>query len=166
MTLTAREMARRSSSSGSIDYDSLRGRYGPLIDPPKGPDDLMLQRRALLSLHAAGVPLSAILAGSYRSNAQQTALYAKDPDRYAAPSYSLHEYGLAIDVNSALADKYRQALLNAGWYQERADEPWHFSYGVFNPGDVTQPPSRNPSRPTNRRTRERPRPRPRVRQQI
>lgn len=139
-----------SSTGGSIDYDALRGRYGPLVDPPKGPGDLMLQRRALLSLNDAGLPLSAILGGSYRSNAQQASYYARNPRRYAPPGMSLHEYGLAIDVNSgylAANPGVRDRLLAQGWYQERPDEPFHFSFGVFNPEDVRSGQRRNQSSP-------------------
>lgn len=116
-------------------YAGLMGRYGPLIDPPKGPSDLRLQAQAAQSL-AGILPFGAILPGSYRTNAQQAALYAKDSHRYAPPGKSLHEYGLAIDVSStylAAHPEVRRQLIARGWYQERPDEPWHFSYGFFSP---------------------------------
>jgi hypothetical protein len=119
--------------TSNINYADLPGKYGRLVDPPGGPADLRLQKGAWQSLHSLGVPADAILGGSYRTNAQQRAYYAKDPQRYAPPGMSLHEYGLAIDMNSAYIDKYADALLSNGWYRERSDEPWHFSYGVFTP---------------------------------
>jgi len=131
------------------------GRYGKLIDPKQGPSDLRLQAGALRSLQGV-LPLGAVLPGSYRSNAQQAALYARDQNRYAPPGKSLHEYGLAIDVNSgylASHPEVRQALLARGWYQERPDEPWHFSYGFFStPATTSGQGPRRRGRP-RRRTR-------------
>ncbi len=89
--------------TSDINYADLPGKYGPLVDPPGGPSDLRLQKGAWQSLHRLGVPAGAILGGSYRTYAQQAASYAKDPNRFAPPGKSLHEYGLAIDVNSAKA---------------------------------------------------------------
>jgi hypothetical protein len=134
--------------TSSIDYASLPGMYGKLVDPPGGPSDLRLQKGAWQSLHSLGVPASAILGGSYRTYAQQAASYAKDPNRFAPPGKSLHEYGLAIDVTSSMIDKYASKLLANGWYRERSDEPWHFSFGVFTPAP-TSPAHTSRSQPSN-----------------
>ena len=119
--------------TSSVDYSSLPGMYGRLVDPKGGPSDLRLQAGAANSLKGI-LPYSAILGGSYRTYAQQAADYARDPHRFAPPGKSLHEYGLAIDVNTGYLSSHpdvRRQLLANGWYQERPDEPWHFSYGVY-----------------------------------
>ena len=128
----------------SHSYASLPGLYGHLVDPHGGPSDLRLQAGALNSLKSAGVPLSAILGGSYRTYAQQAANYASDPNRFAPPGQSLHEYGLAIDMNSADIAKYMPRLLNNGWYRERSDEPWHASYGVYTAPNAGSQPRHQP----------------------
>jgi len=124
--------------TSSVDYASLPGMYGRLVDPPGGPSDLRLQQGAFQSLHKLGFPMSGVGAGSYRTNALQAQRYAEDPQRFAPPGMSLHEYGLAIDVHenylySPGFPQMRAKMLANGWYQERSDEPWHFSYGVFSP---------------------------------
>lgn len=77
------------------------------------------------------------ITGSYRSYAQQAAAYALNPGRFAPPGHSLHEVGLAVDVNSAIEDD--PSLVNAftsnGWFRAAKiingrHEPWHWSYGV------------------------------------
>lgn len=74
-----------------------------------------------------------ILAGTNRTCATQTALYRKDPNRYAAPQITGHTRGLAIDRSNAqpnLAD-VDQCLKLEGWTRTRPDdEPWHWTYGV------------------------------------
>lgn len=74
-----------------------------------------------------------ILAGTNRTCATQTALYRKDPNRYAAPQITGHTRGLAIDrsnIQLRLAD-VDQCLKLEGWTRTRPeDEPWHWSYGV------------------------------------
>lgn len=151
------------------DYADLPGKYGNLVDPKQGPGDLRLQAGALQSLHGI-LPLSAVLPGSYRSHEQQANLYASDQQRYAPPGKSLHEYGLAIDVNTGFLSEHpevRQQLINAGWYQERPDEPWHFSYGFFSPVPTAPTPTPKPTGGRNRPTpvgRSAPTPRPRRRQ--
>ena len=74
-----------------------------------------------------------ILPGTNRTCATQTALFRKDPNRYAAPQITGHTRGLAIDrsnaqPNLAIVD---QCLRLEGWTRTRPDdEPWHHSYGV------------------------------------
>jgi len=72
------------------------------------------------------------LTSSYRSYAQQAALYAAKPNVAAPPGTSLHERGLAIDVNTgSLNARVEDCLKQAGFFQGSSfGEPWHFSYGV------------------------------------
>jgi hypothetical protein len=72
------------------------------------------------------------LTSSYRSYSEQAALYASKPDIAAPPGSSLHERGLAIDVNTgSLNSSVADCLKRAGFFQGSTfGEPWHFSYGV------------------------------------
>lgn len=85
---------------------------------------------------------------TYRTNAQQTAAYEKvGPNgTFAPPGKSLHELGLAVDVNPVTVDLNDANLYNAfisnGWFRAgkvmpqyvngqlvRTNELWHYSYG-------------------------------------
>jgi hypothetical protein len=86
------------------------------------------------------------LSGAGRSYAEQVIGFNADPGRFASPGNSLHEYGLAVDINSSISSKWNDPALIAaftknGWYRrgKRGDwnkdgtvepEPWHWSYGV------------------------------------
>lgn len=86
------------------------------------------------------------LSGAGRSYAEQVAGFHADPGRFATPGNSLHEYGLAVDINSSMSKSWNDPALVAaftknGWYRrgKRGDwnkdgtiepEPWHWSYGV------------------------------------
>jgi len=63
----------------------------------------------------------------FRSRDAQAALYAKDPRKNAAPGHSLHEYGLAIDIQSADADAMDKLGLmrKYGFTRPVGREPWH-----------------------------------------
>jgi hypothetical protein len=68
----------------------------------------------------------------WRSNAQQWSLYRSKPHLAAYPGTSLHEKGLAIDVNTNFLRRFprvRTLLHQFGWAQFAPSwEPWHFSY--------------------------------------
>jgi hypothetical protein len=66
----------------------------------------------------------------WRSCAEQKSGHDKDPGRFASPCSSLHVEGLAIDYVGTPPADVRAALLGAGWHQPRADEPWHYSFGL------------------------------------
>lgn len=72
-----------------------------------------------------GKPIT-ITSGS-RSTAQQQALYNKNPRKAAKPGNSLHEFGLAIDVNSSDLDALEEAGLmrKYGFTRPVGGEPWH-----------------------------------------
>lgn len=62
-----------------------------------------------------------------RSSAEQAALYNKDPSSAAKPGSSLHEFGLAVDINSADADALEKLGLmrKYGFTRPVGGEPWH-----------------------------------------
>lgn len=62
-----------------------------------------------------------------RSSAQQAALHAADPAKAAPPGSSLHEFGIALDINSADADKLEKLGLmrKYGFTRPVGGEPWH-----------------------------------------
>lgn len=73
---------------------------------------------------------------STRTRAQQQDCYNRKPDLCAPPGRSMHERGLAIDVDTSKVDPNAPnlvyALTNAGWRRyDRIREPWHWSYGVI-----------------------------------
>lgn len=72
------------------------------------------------------------LTSSYRSYEDQARLYQQKPGVAAPPGTSLHERGLAIDVNTgSLNNSVINCLKQAGFFQGSSfGEPWHFSYGV------------------------------------
>lgn len=63
----------------------------------------------------------------YRSTAEQERLYKKDPSKAAVPGRSLHEHGLAIDVNNADVNKLEKSGLmqKHGFTRPVKNEPWH-----------------------------------------
>jgi hypothetical protein len=73
---------------------------------------------------------------STRTRAQQADCYRRKPDLCAPPGKSMHERGLAIDVDTSKVDPNAPAvvyaLTNAGWRRyDPPREPWHWSYGVI-----------------------------------
>lgn len=70
--------------------------------------------------------------GSWRSFDLQRALYAQDSKRYASPYTSGHVQAIAVDLDTNYQhfEAARNILRDLGWKQVRADEPWHWSYGV------------------------------------
>lgn len=114
-----------------------RDDYARIVTRHYGANDRLtvtLQRAAMDSFLEASAKVGPIvLTGSHRTCAQQTALYKSDPRRFASPDGTAHTRGLAIDVSTAVSpDRAREvhrALTNRGWFQARADEPWHYSFG-------------------------------------
>jgi len=68
---------------------------------------------------------------AYRSSAKQAKLHAVSPDTTAAPGRSMHEYGYALDINSADAQLADNLGLLKKWGFVRPlvhatfPEPWH-----------------------------------------
>lgn len=63
----------------------------------------------------------------FRSRAQQAAEYAAHPDKAAKPGTSMHEYGLAMDVQSNQLDQADKLGLmrKYGFTRPVGGEPWH-----------------------------------------
>lgn len=85
------------------------------------------------------------VSGGGRSYAQQVLGYNSDPNRFAKPGNSLHEAGLAIDLDqgrmnlenpSLIAAFTKNGWVRAGkkgdWYNngQQIPEPWHWSKGI------------------------------------
>ena len=80
------------------------------------------------AMQYAGTQIKLNSAG--RTNAEQQHLYRTKPGLAAKPGHSLHEKGLAIDVDNWRDPKVKAALERAGFRQfDPKKEPWHFSYG-------------------------------------
>lgn len=62
-----------------------------------------------------------------RTKDQQAALRAANPGKAAPPGYSMHEYGLALDINSREANEMQQMglLQKYGFVRPVGGEPWH-----------------------------------------
>jgi len=68
---------------------------------------------------------------TFRTAAQQAALYQQKPGVAAPPGQSLHQQGLDTDLPAALqTQRFFDLLRSLGWYQ-LPSEPWHWSYGVL-----------------------------------
>lgn len=63
----------------------------------------------------------------FRSREYQAALYKKDPSKAAPPGSSLHEFGLAVDINSGDVDTLDKLGLmkKYGFTRPVGAEPWH-----------------------------------------
>lgn len=93
-----------------------------------------LQLSAMLAYHEAerlnGRPIR-ITGMGWRSCAQQSALYASEPGRFADPDTSRHPRGLAIDVENTPANltaRARASLEKVGWCFGVSGEPWHTAF--------------------------------------
>lgn len=64
---------------------------------------------------------------AFRSFKDQQALYSKNPNKAAKPGTSLHEYGLAIDIDSETADELDKLGLmrKYGFTRPIGKETWH-----------------------------------------
>jgi hypothetical protein len=80
-----------------------------------------------------------ILGNTYRTSKQQSDSYQRDPVHFAPPGHSLHEKGLALDLNTSLMNTEDPKLISAfesnGWFRrgkviDGKPELWHWSYGV------------------------------------
>lgn len=63
----------------------------------------------------------------WRSTEEQARLHASNPDKAAPPGRSMHEYGLAVDINSTDADDLEKLGLmkKYGFTRPVGGEPWH-----------------------------------------
>lgn len=99
---------------------------------------------SVVAAYGKPIPLS----GGGRSYEAQVIGYAANPERFALPGNSLHEYGLAVDLNQTAGKSFMEdpkliaAFTSNGWYRRgkrgkwyQGDstvipEPWHWSYGI------------------------------------
>ena len=123
-------VSARPQASGHYPGDghqhAIGGNWVPLSGRFKGDPGLAAAYQQALSY--AGVPIRLNSAG--RTHAEQVDLKRRKPTLAAAPGHSLHEKGLAIDVDNWRDPKVKAALERAGFRQfDARKEPWHFSYG-------------------------------------
>lgn len=71
---------------------------------------------------------SITMTSGVRNRAQQEALYRQDPTKAAKPGSSLHEYGLALDADSAALNELDKLGLmrKYGFTRPVGGETWHF----------------------------------------
>jgi soluble lytic murein transglycosylase-like protein len=124
--------------------DEYRGPLELRQGKPMRPDVARAFDRLAAAATADGVSL--IIASAFRSNAEQAALFARNPDPkwVAPPGRSLHRLGTELDLGPPAA--YGWLAANAprfGFKQRYSWEPWHFGFvrnaGTrsvgFGPGD-------------------------------
>lgn len=88
---------------------------------------LLKQFKSMVQEYGETTGKSVIITSGYRDRATQEELYRKDPSKAAKPGRSLHEFGLALDVNSADLDAMDKAGLmrKYGFTRPVGGEPWH-----------------------------------------
>lgn len=108
----------------------------PIIVPIPSQPTMMLDYIAVKSFMGVQGAFGALIpiTGGYRSYATQAKRYQEAPSRFAPPGHSLHEVGLAVDVNTDRVDVNAAPLIKAfsdhGWYRVGKSGPMHWSYGV------------------------------------
>src|SRR5438874_1292879 len=101
---------------------------------PMRPDTALAFDRMERAAATAGIHL--IVVSAFRSNAEQAALFARNPDprMVAPPGRSLHRLGTELDLGPPSAYGWLAANSERfGFIRRYSWEPWHFGYGR-NPG--------------------------------
>lgn len=106
---------------------------GPTADITGLRHDVLTAFRALAQDYYATTGKTVYVNSAYRSPEEQSRLHNEDPSRAAAPGRSMHNYGLAIDLNSSTATEMRHSGLldKHGFWRPlmrahvRVKEPWH-----------------------------------------
>jgi D-alanyl-D-alanine dipeptidase len=88
--------------------------------------------RAAGKAYGSTIPIT----DSFRTTAQQEQCHREKPTLCAVPGRSMHERGLAIDIDTGKVNpndpKLLAALTGTGWRRfSPTGEPWHWSYGVI-----------------------------------
>ena len=81
-----------------------------------------------------GSPILPYVASSYRSYAEQAALYANrenNPLPVAPPGSSNHETGTAADIETAISNACAGSMVKFGWVRDVPSEPWHWHWTGF-----------------------------------
>lgn len=114
----------------------MNGAATPVLVPIPSQPNLKLDISALAPFMMAqakwGKPIR--LTGAWRSREQQAAGYASDPDRFAPPGDSAHEYGIAVDVDTRYTNvtdpDFVKVMNDKGWVAAGKSGAMHFSYGI------------------------------------
>jgi hypothetical protein len=96
---------------------------------PMRPDVAQAFDRMERAAHGDGVAL--LITSAYRSDAEQTVLWARHPDPkwVARPGQSLHRYGTELDLGPAPAYAWLAAHAPTFHFIRRyGNEPWHYGY--------------------------------------
>ena len=109
--------------------DEYRGPLAHRQGKPMRPDVARAFDRMYAAARAAGVAL--VVTSGFRSNAEQAALFAQNPDPkwVAPPGRSLHRLGTELDLGPPSA--YGWLAANArrfGFVRRYSWEPWHYGY--------------------------------------
>ena len=148
LDVTARAEAELAPPGGidasAREGDEYRGRLANRQGTPMRPDVAIAFDRMAAAARGDGVALT--ITSGFRSNAEQAALFARNPDPkwVAPPGRSLHRLGTELDLGPPVV--YGWLARNAkrfGFVQRYSWEPWHYGYTRspatrsvgFGPGD-------------------------------
>lgn len=117
------------------------GGIGPVSGNLRTVNGVTMIAPAIRSLAMAkrqlGLPVFGEVVSSYRTRAEQAALYQKylngTGNLAAPPGHSDHETGHAVDISSSFLSQnpeLRRWLLDHGWTNNVGGEPWHWEYGT------------------------------------
>lgn len=112
-------------SSGEGAGQFMRLNAGVSLD---GINPAMLKNfKAMVQEYGEKTGKSVVVTSGSRTSAQQEALYRKDPKKAAKPGRSLHEFGLAMDVNSVDLNALDELGLmrKYGFTRPIGGETWH-----------------------------------------
>ena len=117
------------SSPRTVTGDEYAGPLATRQGKPMRPDVARAFDRLAAAARAGGVTL--VVSSAYRSNTEQAALFARNPDpRWVAPpGRSLHRCGTELDLGPPSA--YCWLAANArrfGFVRRYAWEPWHYGF--------------------------------------
>lgn len=106
---------------------------------------LLEKFKAMVQEYGETTGKSVLVTSGWRSTAKQEELYRKDPSKAAKPGRSLHEFGLAMDVNSTDLDGLEEAGLmrKYGFTRPVGGEPWHTEPAGIQGGPNTRDHARN-----------------------
>lgn len=89
--------------------------------------ELMKKFQGMVQEYGEKTGNKTIVTSGYRDAAKQQALYQQDPTKAARPGRSLHQFGLALDVDSKTLDEMDKLGLmrKYGFTRPVGGEPWH-----------------------------------------
>lgn len=117
-------------ATGSIMDGSAAGQYinlapGVTLDGINA--SLLNNLKGMIEEYGSSTGKSVTITSGYRSSAQQEQLHRRNPKRAAKPGSSMHEFGLAIDLDSKALDEMDKLGLmrKYGFTRPVGGEPWH-----------------------------------------